>query len=136
MPSLIESMFFVRDMPWHGLGVRVEEALSSEEVVKVSGLDWEVVQKPIITSDLMYVPGYKANIRSTDQKVLGVVTDRYKVVQNHEAFKFTDDLLGEGVVYETAGSLHDWIKSIKLQVMRFALISYFQIVMTVQAQSK
>ena len=37
--------------------------------------------------------------------VLGVVSDRYRIVQNEEAFQFTDDLLGEGVTYETAGSL-------------------------------
>ena len=37
--------------------------------------------------------------------MLGVVTDRYKVIQNREAFAFTDALLGEGVRYETAGSL-------------------------------
>jgi phage/plasmid-like protein (TIGR03299 family) len=37
--------------------------------------------------------------------VLGVVTDRYKVIQNTEAFAFTDELLGAGVRYETAGSL-------------------------------
>lgn len=36
---------------------------------------------------------------------MGVVTDRYKVIQNEEAFAFTDALLGEGVRYETAGSL-------------------------------
>ena len=35
----------------------------------------------------------------------GKFTDHYKEVQNHEAFKFTDDLLGKGVRYETAGSL-------------------------------
>jgi len=39
--------------------------------------------------------------------VLGVVTDRYKIVQNHEAFAFTDALIGEGVKYETAGSLQE-----------------------------
>ena len=47
----------------------------------------------------------KANVRDSDRKVLGVVTDRYKIVQNEEAFSFTDALLGEGVRYETAGSL-------------------------------
>ncbi len=41
------------------------------------------------------------------KKILGVVTDRYKVVQNEEAFAFTDELLGEGVTYETAGSLQE-----------------------------
>ena len=35
----------------------------------------------------------------------GAVTDRYKVIQNREAFAFTDALLGEGVRYETVGSL-------------------------------
>lgn len=49
--------------------------------------------------------GFKANVREEDEKVLGVVTDRYRVVQNEEAFAFTDTLLGEGVRYETAGSL-------------------------------
>ena len=39
--------------------------------------------------------------------MLGVVTDRYKVIQNAEAFEFTDSLLGSGVRYETAGSLSD-----------------------------
>ena len=39
--------------------------------------------------------------------MLGVVTDRYKVIQNEEAFAFTDTLLGEGVRYETAGSLQE-----------------------------
>lgn len=53
------------------------------------------------------VPGYKANVRDKDGKVLGVVTDRYKVVQNSEAFSFTDELLGRGVRYETAGSIQD-----------------------------
>ena len=36
-----------------------------------------------------------------------MVTDRYKVVQNTEAFAFTDELLGNGVRYETAGSLQE-----------------------------
>ena len=36
-----------------------------------------------------------------------MVTDRYRVVQNEEAFAFTDGLLGEGVKYETAGSLQN-----------------------------
>lgn len=45
------------------------------------------------------------NVRDSDRRVLGVVSDRYKVIQNEEAFAFTDGLLGEGVRYETAGSL-------------------------------
>ena len=51
------------------------------------------------------IPNYKANVRDADNSILGVVSDRYQVVQNCDAFLFTDELLGVGVKYETAGSL-------------------------------
>ena len=107
MPANVESMFYVREAPWHGLGVRVEEAPSSQDALRLSGLDWQVVQQAITTTEGVPLPGYKANLRDTDHQVLGVVTDRYRVVQNAEAFAFTDALLGEGVKYETAGSLQN-----------------------------
>lgn len=107
MAANVESMFYVRETPWHGLGVRVEEAVGSAEALALAGLDWKVEQMPVYTGDRKMVPGYKANVRDRDGKVLGVVTDRYKVVQNEEAFAFTDELLGRGVRYETAGSLQD-----------------------------
>ncbi len=106
MSAEVESMFYVgREKPWHGLGVSVEEAPSSERALTLAGLDWDVIQKPIFTSTGEEIGGYKANVRSTDNCILGVVSDKYKVVQNKEAFSFTDTLLGEGVRYETAGSL-------------------------------
>lgn len=107
MSANVESMFYVREAPWHGLGVHVESALNSEDALEMSGLNWNVIQRPIMTSNYDPIPGYKANIRDTDNRVLGVVTDRYRVVQNAEAFAFTDALLGEGVKYETAGSLQN-----------------------------
>jgi len=107
MPACVESMFYVRKPPWHGLGTCVEEALTSGDALRESGLDWNVFQRPILTNDQIIIPGYKANIRDTDNRILGVVSDRYKIVQNHEAFAFVDALLGEGVRFETAGSLHE-----------------------------
>jgi phage/plasmid-like protein (TIGR03299 family) len=107
MPANVETMFYVRQTPWHGLGVKVEKAPTSKAALTLSGLNWNVVQKSILTNDNELIPNYKVNIRETDNKILGVVTDRYKIVQNHEAFAFTDSLLGEGVTYETAGSLQD-----------------------------
>ena len=105
MAANVESMFYTREKPWHGLGTKVEESPCSEEALITAGLDWDVVQEPIYTENEELINGYKANIRDTDRKVLGVVTNRYKVVQNRDAFSFTDRLLGEGVRYETAGSL-------------------------------
>lgn len=107
MAANVESMFYTREKPWHGLGTKVDEAPTSKEALELAGLNWKVLQKPIYTSSGTLIEGYKANVRNTDQNVLGIVTDRYKVVQNDEAFKFTDDLLGAGVRYETAGSLQD-----------------------------
>lgn len=84
------------------------EAPDSAAALRLAGLDWNVIQKDIMTVDGGdAIPGFKANVRDTDGSVLGIVTDRYKVVQNAEAFSFTDALLGEGVRYETTGSLQD-----------------------------
>lgn len=107
MAANVETMFYTREKPWHGLGVKVASALSSKEALQASGLDWQVEQRDIYTDSGISIPGYKANVRDSDNKVLGIVSDRYKVVQNEEAFAFTDKLLGEGVRYETAGSLNE-----------------------------
>lgn len=115
MPANVETMFSVREVPWHGLGTIVDEALTSEEALEISGLNWDVEQiplyaqlgNPFVPMGLDAIEGYKCNVRSTDKKVLGIVSDQYQVVQNKEAFSFVDCLLEtDGIVkYETAGSL-------------------------------
>lgn len=107
MSANVETMFYVRKTPWHGLGTRVIEAPGSKEALALAGLDWKVIQEPIYTEKKEAIEGYKVNVRDSDRKVLGVVSDRYKIVQNQEAFAFTDGLLGEGIRYETAGSLQN-----------------------------
>lgn len=105
MSENVETMFYTRTKPWHGMGTCVEESPDSKKALIVAGLDWNVIQKPIQTNSGLEIPGYRANIRESDSSILGVVSDRYKVVQNRDAFAFTDELLGEGVTYETAGAL-------------------------------
>ena len=107
MAANVETMFYTREKPWHGLGTMVAEAPNSKDALRIAGLNWKVLQEPVYTENEELIQGYKANVRDTDRKVLGVVTDRYKVIQNEEAFAFTDTLLGEGVRYETAGSLQE-----------------------------
>lgn len=107
MAANVETMFYTREKPWHGLGTMVAEAPNSKDALRLAGLNWKVLQEPVYTENEELIQGYKANVRDTDRKVLGVVTDRYKVIQNEEAFAFTDTLLGEGVRYETAGSLQE-----------------------------
>ncbi|MBD5460695.1 MAG: DUF945 domain-containing protein [Lachnospiraceae bacterium] len=106
MAANVESMFYVREKPWHGLGTMVAKAPDSAAALRLAGLDWNVIQKDIMTvGGSTAIPGFKANVRDIDGSVLGIVSEKYKVVQNMEAFSFTDELLGEGVRYETAGSL-------------------------------
>lgn len=107
MSAAVETMMYVREKPWHGLGVRVEEALTSAEAIVKAGLDWTIEAKPVYDEKGNVIPGYKANTRDSDGTVKGIVSNKYRIVQNRDAFDFTDALIGEGIRYETAGSLHD-----------------------------
>lgn len=106
MAANFESGFSANGIvPWHGLGQIIQDAPTSEDAIRLAGLDWDVIPKPIYDEFGRELPGYKVNTRSSDNTALGIVTDRYRIVQNSEAFAFTDELLGHGVRYETAGSL-------------------------------
>ena len=98
MPANVETMFSVRETPWHGLGRIIMDAPASREALELAGLDWQVESRNIYSGTGAMIPGYRANVRSTDNAVLGVVSDRYRIVQNKEAFQFTDDLLGEALL--------------------------------------
>ena len=105
MSANVESMFSVREVPWHGLGTIIQEAPNSEAALKLAGQDWSVKQVPVLYEGQK--TGHQFNVRESDNRVLGVVGGRYKPVQNAEAFAFTDELVGGDVRYETAGSLAD-----------------------------
>ena len=40
MPANVETMFSVRETPWHGLGRIVMDAPASREALELAGLDW------------------------------------------------------------------------------------------------
>lgn len=114
MAANVESMFYTnyndrtgRFVPWHGLGTPVEDSPTSKDAIICAGLDWEVAPHQMLDSVTRnIIPNYFANVRTSDNKVLGVVGSRYKIIQNQEAFDFTDSLIGKEVTYETAGSLN------------------------------
>ena len=59
MAANVESMFYTRKAPWHGLGVRVEEVLGSKEALIQAGLDWKVEQTDVYAASGERIPGYK-----------------------------------------------------------------------------
>ena len=102
--SGLENGFFTRRRIFDGIGTNVEGALTSEEAIKKAGLDWEVVQRKLYTEDGMRVNNVMANVRDSDQRVMGIVSNKYSVLQNSEAFAFTDSLVEEaGMKYVAAG---------------------------------
>lgn len=107
-----DSMFSVREVPWHGLGAVLDRAPSTvAQAIHESGLGWTVQKKEIALAQLDAapvppIPGYFATVREDTSTVLGIVGERYRIVQNAEAFSFVDQLLGSSIHFETAGSLH------------------------------
>lgn len=99
--------FVVGEPAWHGLGKNIKEAVSSEEAIRIANLDWDVLQVPLYAGT-KEVPGYYGNIRSDTKDFLGMVTAKYKITQNTEAFSFVDDIMAQKDIpctYESAGSL-------------------------------
>ena len=116
--SEVETAAYNRLPAWHGLGTVVPNAMTAAEALKIAGIDWLVegrtayFQKQpdpaqIASASYQEVPHCMINVRMSDQKVLGVVTDRYKICQNHAAFSFIDHIIGKegNAHYESAGAL-------------------------------
>ena len=107
------AVFTVGTPPWHGLGTTVASAVTSQEAIGLAGLDWLVEQWPVsaIAPDgtaTKPTGRFLANVRSDTRTMLGVVSNKYRPFQNHEAFTFADAIVGEGQAkYETAGGLRE-----------------------------
>jgi phage/plasmid-like protein (TIGR03299 family) len=116
-----DQMFSVRRMPWHGLGAVLDEYPKSiDEALDAAGLGWKVTHGDVLVvkapgwtddfgtkhpAELISAPGFKANLREDTGEVLGIVSDEYEVVDNRDAFRFLDALIGSELHFETAGSL-------------------------------
>jgi phage/plasmid-like protein (TIGR03299 family) len=109
MPAAVETMFYYGETPWHGLGTHVDRIATSREAIKAAGLDWEVQLGNVSVqfgNRMQQVKGYSGVYRKTDGAFYGIVGNGYTPVQNKDAFKFFDKIVGEGqAVYHTAGSL-------------------------------
>jgi len=108
MSADVQSMFYTGRVPWHEFGKSVLTELNSEQAIVAAGLDWNVEVAPIETADQerTAVDDYRVTRRVEDQAILGVVKKNFVPIQNRQAFKFFDSVVGEGkAVYHTAGAL-------------------------------
>lgn len=92
-------------------GSKVTKAMSSEEALKRAGLDWNVKSVPIMypyKDELRTDNTTLVNVRDSDGFNLGVVSSKYRLIQNKRAFEFCDAIidgsLGFKAEYNAAGS--------------------------------
>jgi len=113
-----DNMFSVRETPWHGLGVILPEAPSIDEALKISNLDWQVRGLPLyaqqpgkkgaVVRSKIAIPTHQAIQREDTEEIFTVVSSRYEILQNTEAFEVFRPLVEDGQIeLETAGSLQN-----------------------------
>jgi phage/plasmid-like protein (TIGR03299 family) len=108
----VASFASFREPAWHGLGTVFTEEKSTSEMLAAANLNgWNVrlEDMPIpshLTSDKEYQYVVRTNpTTNTQTDVLGVVGERYHVLQNEDLFSFGDNILDGGGRWETAGSI-------------------------------
>lgn len=100
------AMMYTGEVPWHGLGTRLEEPATAREAIEAAGLDYEAELKELQTVEGTLVPQRRAVVRSDTGDILGVVGKSYVPVQNAQAFSFLDAVVADGSLrYDTAGAL-------------------------------
>lgn len=107
MSAAIDTMMYVGEVPWHGLGAKYDTPPeTSEEIIHGAGLGWTVSAEPMITERSGKVPNYHCIYRDDTNTPLGVVNQkRLQLVQNTETFGAVDGLLGGDLIFDTAASL-------------------------------
>lgn len=114
MSHNINSMMYAGERPWHGLGVEVQGEQTAEAAIVKAGLAWEVERRAVFTNleqvrtveGFKAVQGKKAIVRKDTGDIFNIMGEGYTPVQNREAFRFFDAIVGEGqAIYHTAGAL-------------------------------
>ena len=117
MAHKVESLVYAGEVPWHGIGESVKNEIRWETAVIEGGLaGWKVEKRPMYLASKVGADGIPfvgaevkdavAIVRSKDNTILGIATNKYEIIQNEEAFSFVDEIIGAGqAVFHTAGSL-------------------------------
>ena len=111
MVAAVETMAYAGEVPWHGLGTKVPNDLSTDQMLEASGLNWSVEKLPSFVTNpfnaKVQETGSYSLIRSSDFKVLAPnVGKNWNPVQNKEAFDFFAEYVEQGdLEMHTAGSL-------------------------------
>jgi phage/plasmid-like protein (TIGR03299 family) len=100
----VEFAYLERDgLPWHGLGQAMPMGASIEDWRKQAGMDWRIQRSKVryaVSRDESAVFEEMADqhvlFRSDSKKALGLVSEKYKVVQPSEVIEFFRDIARAG----------------------------------------
>ena len=116
MAHMVETMAYAGEVPWHGLGNKVEDTLTPTEMLEAAGLDWTVSRRAMFTTQepgtnqtegTLTTSDYGVLVRDSDNKILGPCGKNYIPVQNEQVFSFFDKFVKAGdMTMGTAGSLN------------------------------
>jgi phage/plasmid-like protein (TIGR03299 family) len=105
-------MAYVGDKPWHGLGQELAQGASIDHWKVQAGMDWRVKRAKVRYptnmegTDIRTMDDQHVLFRSDNKEALGVVSDKYKVVQPDECLEFFRDIVGSnGFELHTAGTM-------------------------------
>ena len=108
----VASFASFREPAWHGLGTVFTEEKTTAEMLSAANLNnWNVRLEDVnvpshLSSDKNYQYFVRTNPTDNSQTdILGVVGERYHVLQNEDLFSFGDNILDGGGRWETAGSI-------------------------------
>lgn len=102
----VETMARTEMRPWNRVGTPLDHPATAAEAIRAAGLDWSVALEHVNDLRGSRIPGARALVRTDRMEPISVVGTGYRPIQNVDAFRFADLLVGEGkAVYESAGSL-------------------------------
>lgn len=104
------SFAYVGAEAWHGLGQRLEAGASMEAWAAAAGLNFEILSAPVRyetrSHGTMEAEGDVVLYRSDNGARVGIVSDRYQIVQPMAALEFFREFCeAESLTMETAGAL-------------------------------
>lgn len=95
VPSIGDTTFTVRTLPWMKIGPQIDAPITSAEAVKLGGLDFEVDLMPLsyrLGDRNIGIPSRRAVVRTDTEEFFAVASDDYKPVQYADAFSFLDSI--------------------------------------------
>lgn len=119
---------YKNETPWHGLGVNVSANATGAEMLIAAGLNWKVQRRALAMSKVVTdaagnmaidrsemltspLSSYRAIVRSDNDSVFQISTDRYHLVQNEQVIDLFREYCEAGhASMETVGGLNNGAK--------------------------